>query len=203
MGRGGSRINGVWVSNKYIGRDKNGKKYDKRKRESGNEVILREGKTWLNPEGKPVVTKNKKGEYIYLPYFKKSDKKFDKESNEYKRSLKEYNIKAGVHKDGRVTVTKGGIYSRKQTFKSADAFKKDANKKLDKQIKYNEHMMNKLKNGVLTYGDLDVSSIKSAIRNKTNLKDINKSLSERYEYHRMQVEAAKDMKRRLNQSSKL
>jgi hypothetical protein len=87
-------------------------------------VFLLNGKT-------PVIALSDDGSYRYLGFIPNwTTMQADKQSREYKQAIRDYNIKLQTHSDGTVTVEKGGLYSRKRTFKSKSAFIKDAEKRL-------------------------------------------------------------------------
>lgn len=87
-------------------------------------VFLLNGKT-------PVIALSDDGSYRYLGFIPNwTAMQADRQSQAYKQAIRDYNIKLQTHSDGTVTVEKGGLYSRKRTFKSRSEFIKDADKRL-------------------------------------------------------------------------
>ena len=155
--------------------------------------------TPLNKQGERVVTLTDDGDYIYsraIPNF--SDTTIDTNSLEYKRALRDYNVKAQFNADGSVTVAKGGLFSRKQKFKSINDFQNEADKRIDTQVNRWKSEENRVKSGRLT--QLEAEKIRLTVRNNTPsmaLKDIHKGFKEQIATSRTYVKAGEDMKRRL------
>lgn len=156
--------------------------------------------TALNKGKERVVTLADNGDYIYsrsIPSF--DDINVDTNSQGYKRALRDYNIKAKFNENGTVTVTSGGLYSRKQTFKNTDAFSDDATKRIDNLKSYWSGQEQRIRSGVLT--QLEAESIKSTVIKSSKsmaIKSINSGFKERISSAMNYTAAADDMKRRLN-----
>lgn len=156
--------------------------------------------TALSKKRERVVSVNSDGEYIYsrpIPNF--TEAKIDTASSEYRRALQDYNIKAKFNNDGTITVTSGGLFSRKQSFKTAEDFQKEANNRINSRKDYWDRQEQRIKSGRLT--QLEAESIKTTVRNNTKsmaIKNINKDFRDRITEARMYSQAAEDMKRRLN-----
>lgn len=156
--------------------------------------------TALNSSRERVITLTNDGDYIYsrtIPNF--NDTRIDTNSSEYKRALREFNIKAQFNADGSVSVANGGLFSRKQKFKNTSDFQKEANKRIDSRINYWKSEESRVKSGKLT--QIEAESIKSTVRNKSKsmaIKDINNAFKEQITQARTYSAAGEDMKRRLS-----
>lgn len=164
----------------------------------GEESYVKLPPTWLNKDGQTVVAKTADGEYVYKVGFDKTDYRIDTDSSEYKKALQGYNIKASFKADGSVSVAKGGLFSKKRTFKTIDAFEKEANKKLDAYKAYYDRDTRLTKSGRIT--QLQAENLKSLIYNDTPnaLKRFNDSLKTSLMSSRTRSVAAQDMKERLS-----
>lgn len=155
--------------------------------------------TPLNKQGERVVTLTDDGDYIYsraIPNF--SDTTIDTNSLEYKRALRDYNVKAQFNADGSVSVAKGGLFSRKQKFKNINDFQNEADKRIDTQVNRWKSEENRVKSGRLT--QIEAESIRLTVRNNTPsmaIKNINKGFKEQITTSRTYAKAGEDMKRRL------
>lgn len=156
--------------------------------------------TALNGSRERVITLTNGGDYFYsraIPNF--NDIRIDTNSSEYKRALRDFNVKAQFNADGSVSVANGGLFSRKQKFKNTSDFQKEANKRIDSRVNYWKSEENRVKSGKLT--QIEAESIKSTIKNKSKsmaIKDINKSFKEQITQARTYSEAGEDIKRRLS-----
>lgn len=165
----------------------------------GEESYVRFPPTLLHPEGQPIVVTNGSGEYIYKGGFDKSDKAIDTGSAEYKRALRDYNIKAAFNADGSVSVTKGGLYSQKRTFKTIDAFQADANKRIDNLVAYHDRQAENTRRGVIS--QLQAENFKPIVRNNISsmaIKEMSKQLENDLLTARTNAAAGRDMKARLS-----
>lgn len=98
-----------------------------------------------------LVTETTDGRYLYKGFIPSPNSiKVDKNSAEYKRAVREYNIKASFKADGSVEVQKGGLFSRKKSFKSVDAFENECNSRLDKSIKYYQDSLDRRAKGEMS-----------------------------------------------------
>lgn len=167
------------------------------KLKSGEESYVIMPPTKLNKTGKTVVAKTENDEYIYKVNWDKSEKKIDKTSTEYQRALRDYNVKATFNSDGTVSVTKGGIFSRKVKFKTISAFEKEVNKRLDGYKNYYDNSAKLTKSGRIS--QLKAEVLKGYIRNDTPnaLKKFNKEMQDSLLSARTRSAAAQDMKERL------
>lgn len=158
--------------------------------------------TALNKQGERVVTLTDDGSYIYsrpIPNF--SNSTIDTNSPEYKRALRDYNVKAQFYADGSVSVSKGGLFSRKQKFKNINDFQNEANKRIDNQVNRWKSEENRVKSGRLT--QIEAENIRLTVRNKSSaiaLKDIHKGFKEQITTSRTYIKAGEDMKRRLKRA---
>ena len=156
--------------------------------------------TALNGSGERVVTLTNDGDYIYsrsIPSV--SDTRIDTNSADYKRALRDFNVKAQFNADGSVQVSNGGLFSRKQKFKTTSDFQKEANKRIDNRIDYWKSEESRIKSGRLT--QIEAENIKSKVRNESKsmaIKDINNSFKQQIAQARTYSAAGDDMKRRLS-----
>ena len=107
--------------------------------------------TALNSSRERVITLTNDGDYIYsraIPNF--NDIRIDTNSSEYKRALRDFNVKAQFNADGSVSVANGGLFSRKQKFKNTSDFQKEADKRIDSRINYWKAVESRVKSGKLT-----------------------------------------------------
>lgn len=79
---------------------------------------MRLAPNWLNKEGQIMVYKNKDGNYVYTGHINKEIPKTDTKSAEYKANLARNNVKAKFLSNGKVSVSSGGLYAKKKTFKN-------------------------------------------------------------------------------------
>lgn len=156
--------------------------------------------TALDSSRERVITLTNNGDYIYsraIPNF--NDIRIDTNSSEYKRALRDFNVKAQFNADGTVSVANGGLFSRKQKFNNTSDFQKEVNKRIDSRVDYWKSEEKRVKSGKLT--QIEAENIKSTIKNKSKsmaIKDINKSFKEQIAQARTYSEAGEDMKRRLS-----
>lgn len=156
--------------------------------------------TALSNQRERVITLTENGDYIYtraIPNF--DDTKIDTNSAEYKRAIRDFNVKAQFNSDGTVSVGNGGLYSRKQKFKNSNDFQTETNKRIDNRLKYWETEESRVKSGRLT--QLEAENIKSAVKGKSKsmaIKEINNNFKEQITETRTYIAAGEDMKRRLS-----
>lgn len=147
------------------------------------------------------LTGNDSDGYLYkgnIPetYFNKA---IDTQSTDYKMALRENNVKYQVHTNGSVTVTKGGLYERKRTFKSENDFRNETNKRIDANIAFEEKQMNATKNGRMS--QIEADNVKTVFKNNPvsqAAKIIEKERGEDIYRNRTRIAAAESMKRRFN-----
>lgn len=171
------------------------------KLKAGEEAVVRLAPNWLNKEGQIMVYKNKDGNYVYTGHINKEIPKTDTKSAEYKANLARNNVKAKFLSNGKVSVSSGGLYAKKKTFKNVEEFKKDVNARLDAKIKRRMQNMSDLKNGILPFSQLQAENIKSDFKNNVSsvaMKKIGKTLHNDLKSYQLEIDAAKDAKRRLN-----
>lgn len=171
------------------------------KLKAGEEAVVRLAPNWLNKEGQIMVYKNKDGNYVYTGHIDKEVPKTDTKSAEYKANLARNNVKAKFLSNGKVSVSSGGLYAKKKTFKNVEDFKKDVNARLDAKIKRRTQNVNDLKKGILPFSQLQAENIKSDFKNNVSsvaMKKIGKTLHNDLKSYQLEIDAAKDAKRRLN-----
>lgn len=152
-----------------------------------------------NKNGERVVTMTANDEYQYSRQIPSFDSKIDTSSQDYRRALSDYNVKAKFNENGTVSVSSGGLFSRKQTFNSIDSFHKEANSRIDKQKKYWDEQESRIKSGKLT--QIEAENIKTTVRNNSKsmaIKKINDGFKERIMEARTYSQAGTDMKQRLS-----
>ena len=166
---------------------------------NGEETYVKLPPSALYKDGQIIVAKDADGRYIYKVGFEKSTGAIDKNSTEYKRALRDYNVKAQFNADGSVTVTKGGLYSQKRKFKSVDAFQKETETRIDKYIDYYKKQEQATSQGRIS--QIQAENLKSSLKNSASyhspLQQFGKSLTKDMESSRIQQTAAQDMKTRL------
>lgn len=156
--------------------------------------------TSLTKQRQRVITLTDDGNYIYsraIPNF--SESKIDTNSREYKRALRDFNVKAQFNADGSVSVANGGLFSRKQKFKNINDFQKEANKRIDNQVNRWKSEENRVKSGRLT--QIEAENIRLTVRNNTPsmaIKAIHKGFEEQITISKTYIKAGEDMKRRLD-----
>lgn len=156
--------------------------------------------TALSEQRERVITLAENGDYIYsrkIPNF--DDVKIDTSSAEYKRALRDFNVKAQFNADGSVSVASGGLFSRKQKFKNTGDFQKETYKRIDNNISYWKSEENRVKSGKLT--QLEAENIKSTVKGKSKsmaIKEINNGFKEQITQAKTYTAAGDDMKRRLS-----
>lgn len=154
-------------------------------------------------EGDPYnigVAKNANGEYRYIGYIPPANSvTIDKSSTEYKRELRNYNINAKFKADGTVEVTKGGLFTKKRTFKTIDAFEKETSAKLNGSMDYWQKTLDYREKGYLDYmtaqkwkAEMARSFSTPTVRGKYQSQIVNDM-----KYPKMRIAAAQDMKSRL------
>lgn len=167
----------------------------------GEEVYARLAPTWQNKQGEIMIIKDTNGKYVYTGYVDSATGVTDKNSIEYKSTLKNNNVNAKFINDGTVEVSKGGLFSKKKTFKSIDDFQKEVNTRLDANIKYENTNINNLKNGILPYSQVQASTYKNILSNNPSsqaMKLISKDLNKQIKSAKTNLDAIQDMKQRLN-----
>lgn len=166
---------------------------------SGEESYVRLSPTSLHKNGQVVVAKDADGRYIYKVGFEKPTAAIDKNSTEYKRALRDYNVKAQFNSDGSVTVAKGGMYSKKRKFGSVDAFQKETNSRIDRAVEYYRQQEQATSQGRIS--QIQAESLKSSLRSAASyhsaLQQFGKEMTRDMQSSRIQQEAGKDMKSRL------
>ena len=133
-------------------------------------------------------------------YFNKA---IDKSSNDYKRALRENNVKYQIHSDGSVMVAKGGLYNRKRTFKSEKEFRNETNKRIDANITFEKKQMEATKSGRMS--QIAAENVKSVFRNNPisqAAKKIEKERGDDIYRNRTRIAAAESMKKRFNLTTK-
>lgn len=187
MGRGESKLK---RRERYLrGKEK---KVDEGTLNPGDNVIAAAG-----PKKRPILVEND-GKYQLKIAIPESAKKIDTQSSEYKRALREYNVRAAFNSDGSVQVKNGGLYSRSKKFKDINAFEKDVNEKIDSLTNYYNKVVNNRQKGYVP--QVQVDSIKNIVRSNPSgqaIGKIQKMISSEIMSYRTQAAAGEDMKRRL------
>ena len=148
-----------------------------------------------------AVAESSGGNYVFKGYFSKETPMIDHGSDQYKQALREYNVRAQVRADGKVTVQSGGLYTRKQTFKSKEAFIADAEKRIDSRMGTYQRMLADSRRGHIP--QIQAEIFKSYARNSTAADALGKMRKEMESDIRsaaVGIEAGEDMKRRLRAS---
>lgn len=104
--------------------------------------------TALNPDGEPIIAKTDDGGYRYMGKIPSwDDVKVDTTSDEFKQAQRDYNVTARFYPDGKVEVTKGGLYDRSKSYKSVNDFKKDVTKRIESRRSWDEREQDSLNQG--------------------------------------------------------
>lgn len=151
-----------------------------------------------SPRGEVVVVKNENGEYVYKGYIDKSDVRVDTSSAEYKQALRDNNVKVKFNANGTVTVTSGGLFDRKRTFKTIEAFQQEANSRIDRNIEYDKRQAERTRKGIIS--QLHAENIRSDFSSKTSgdaKRAVEKQLRSAIKSQETRAAAAQDMKQRL------
>lgn len=112
--------------------------------------------------------------------------------------MSDFNVKAQYNSDGTVTVVKGGLYQKKRTFKTENAFKKETDKKLSAYESYYSNSADRTKKGYIS--QLQAEVLKGELQNRTQsdaLKSFGKKLNQSINSDKTKVEAIQDMRERL------
>lgn len=145
-----------------------------------------------------TLVTEKDGEYRYQGYTPEYSKKIDTADPEYKRVLRDNNVKVKFTASGEAVVSKGGLFSRGKTFKTIDAFQTEANRRLDAIAERGRSEFDRVKSGRMV--QIEAENLKSYAKDHT-ISDTKghyeKQASASMKSARIQQEAALDMKRRL------
>ena len=165
----------------------------------GASIRMKTGKDYSNV-GKFLVGNDSSG-YQYTGYIPETyfNKQVDTQSNDYKRALRENNVKYQIHSDGSVTVVKGGLYDRKRTFKSEKDFRNETNKRIDANIAFEKKQMDATKSGLMP--QIAADYVKTVFNNNPvsqATKIIEKERGDNIYRNRTRIAAAESMKRRFN-----
>lgn len=161
------------------------------------------------PQGEPfVVVKNGRrnealvtqvdGEYRYQGYIPEYNKKIDTSDPEYRRALRDNNVKVKFTANGEAVVSKGGLFSRGKTFKTIDAFQQEANRRLDTQAERGRSEVSRIQSGRMV--QIEAENLKSFARDHVigdTKRHYENQATAAMKSARIQQEAALDMKRRL------
>ena len=131
------------------------------------------------------------------------NKKVDTQSNDYKRALRENNVKYQIHSDGSVMVAKGGLYDRKRTFKSEKDFRNETNKRIDANIAFEKKQMDATKSGRMS--QIAADHVKTVFNNNPvsqAARIIEKERGDNIYRNRTRIAAAESMKTRFNLTTK-
>lgn len=159
--------------------------------------------TSKNPKGSAenvMIVRNAKGDYIFKGNIPKASSiKIDKSSQDYKDTLKQYNVKAAFNSDGSVTVSRGGLYGKKQTFKTDDAFKTDASKKLDTMKQHYQKSLDRREKGFMPQIEAEnmKTSMSKMFTTTTNRQSMSKQFTKEMKNAKTHVTAIDDMQSRL------
>lgn len=184
-----------------MGRGSSGSKASDSKKGGGSSPSLKQTEISFASfsNGEAVVAVNSNGDYRYVRALPNPDTNIDTSSAEYKRALSDYNVKAQFNSDGSVAVKKGGLYSRKTTFKSVDEFQRETNSRIDKQIKYYDGRKSSLLSGNIS--QIEAENFKHILQTNSSaqaLRKINTSLKESITSYNTFIKAGADMKLRLD-----
>ena len=154
-------------------------------------------------EGDPYnigVAKSANGDYRYTGYIPSVDSvAIDKSSIEYKRELRSYNVNAQFKADGTVEVTKGGLFTKKRTFKTIDAFEKETSAKLNGSMDYWQKALDRSAEGYIAEVTAQKwkAEMSRTFASPTTKRKYQSEIINGMKYPKMRIAAAQDMKSRL------
>ena len=146
------------------------------------------------------VAKTANGDYRYTGHIPSSDSvKIDKNSAEYKRELRNYNVNAKFKADGTVEVTKGGLFTKKRTFKTIDAFEKETSAKLNGSMDYWQKTLDRSAEGYIAEATAQKwkAEMSRTFASPTTKRKYQSEIINGMKYPKMRIAAAQDMKSRL------
>lgn len=146
------------------------------------------------------VAKTANGDYRYTGHIPSSDSvKIDKNSAEYKRELRNYNVNAQFKADGTVEVTKGGLFTKKRTFKTIDAFEKETSAKLNGSMDYWQKTLDRRAKGYIAEATAQKwkAEMSRTFASPTTKRKYQSEIINGMKYPKMRIAAAQDMKSRL------
>ena len=164
----------------------------------GDEVYIKATPSRFYPDGEVFVIKTADGKYIYTKHINYNTPKIDTNSDDYKRALFSNNVKAKFLSDGKVTVSSGGLFSRKRTFSNTNSFENEVNTILDRRINYYNQQVEHIKQGRIS--QLQAEILRGYLKNKTKsdaMRLFSKDLERSIESNTIEANAALDMKNRL------
>ena len=168
----------------------------------GETVSVRFPKTPLHKGGEPIIARTADGGYRYLGHVPSwDDIKVDRESKEYKRAERDFNVTAQMSSDGKITVKKGGLYARTKTYKDAESFETDVQKRIDMQVLFSRASRDAYAQGRIS--ELEVHNFANIVRTESPsmaLKKMNASIRESMQSDKTRLEAAESAKRKINQA---
>ena len=154
-------------------------------------------------EGDPYnigVAKSANGDYRYTGYIPSVDSvAIDKSSIEYKRELRSYNVNAQFKADGTVEVTKGGLFTKKRTFKTIEAFEKETSAKLNGSMDYWQKALDRSAEGYIAEATAQKwkAEMSRTFSSPTTRHKYQSEIINGMKYPKMRIAAAQDMKSRL------
>lgn len=146
------------------------------------------------------VAKTANGDYRYTGHIPSSDSvKIDKNSAEYKRELRNYNVNVQFKADGTVEVTKGGLFTKKRTFKTIDAFEKETSAKLNGSMDYWQKTLDRRAKGYIAEATAQKwkAEMSRTFASPTTKRKYQSEIINGMKYPKMRIAAAQDMKSRL------
>lgn len=146
------------------------------------------------------VAKSANGNYRYTGYIPSVDSvAIDKSSIEYKRELRNYNVNAQFKADGTVEVTKGGLFTKRRTFKTIDAFEKETSAKLNGSMDYWQKTLDRSAEGYIAEATAQKwkTEMSRTFASPTTKRKYQSEIINGMKYPKMRIAAAQDMKSRL------
>lgn len=157
--------------------------------------------TALHPQGEPIIAKLADGGYRYMGYIPAYDNiRVDSESSDYKQAQRDFNVRASMSEDGRITVQKAGLYDRKKTFKDAESFRKDVIKRIDSRSQFDKNELDSLKKGRIS--QIQAEYYRGVVRKNTSsmaIKKMNEGIKNDMHSIKARIEVAEKAKTRINQ----
>lgn len=168
---------------------------------NGESAFVSFAPTGLNPNGEAIIAKTSDGGYRYMGNIPDYDNiRIDSDSSDYKQAQRDFNVKASMSEDGRITVQKAGLYDRKKTFKDAETFRKDVIKRIDSRSQYDKDELDSLKKGRIS--QIQAEYYRGIVKNNTSsmaIKKMNEGIRNDMQAVKARLEVAGKAKSKANQ----
>ena len=157
--------------------------------------------TALHPQGEPIIAKTADGGYRYMGYIPEWDNiRVDTDSQDYKAAKSDYNVKVKFSPDGRVIAEKGGLYDRKKTYKDAESFRKDVQKRIESREYFDIKQRDSIKQGRIS--QIEAEYYRGIVNKNSSsmaIKKMNEGIKNDMHSIKARIEVAEKAKTRINQ----